>query len=464
MSPKTKKTATFLIRWGIAVAGVWYVLAKTSFHDRVLVIDPRTDRPVAVRVLGNAHDSDAQFDIIDPVTGQKRLIDRDQVWIKPDGTTFRMPGPDGTLQKATLLAVRPSDHPGDNVLPAELLILDHGVPKQIDPSRTTGVYTATVPYPRVDIGLIRLVHEANPWYLLLALAVLPVGYFVTSFRWHMLLEVLEIPIGLGRTFIINMVGAFYNTFMPGSTGGDLVKAYYASKHTTHRVRAVISVIWDRLLGLLALIVLGGAMAALQLNVPDCRRVAIACGALLVATAAGLFVFYHPLLRKITGFDFILARLPAQRQLNNAVEAMHLYGRRPIVSVLAIIMTFPVHITTIVSASLAGHAFGISMPLFYYWVAVPVIVLVGAIPISPQGAGVMEFFAIELTRAQGVPTSQALALAMSIRLGAMFWNLVAGLFVLRGGYHAPTAAEQNELEKDEAETPRAIHPSLATAQP
>ena len=28
-----------------------------------------------------------------------------------------------------------------------------------------------------------------------------------------------------------------------------------------------------------------------------------------------------------------------------------------------------------------------------------------------------------------------------------WNLVAGLFVLRGGYHAPTAAEQHELEAE-----------------
>jgi hypothetical protein len=79
--------------------------------------------------------------------------------------------------------------------------------------------------------------------------------------------------------------------------------------------------------------------------------------------------------------------------------------------------------------------------------VPVIALVGAIPVSPQGAGVMEFFAVELTRRHGVSISQAFVLVMSIRLIAVFWNLVAGVFVLRGGYHAPSEKEAEAFEAD-----------------
>jgi hypothetical protein len=58
---------------------------------------------------------------------------------------------------------------------------------------------------------------------------------------------------------------------------------------------------------------------------------------------------------------------------------------------------------------------------------------------------MEFTAIALTEPRGATPGQAVALAMSIRLGQIFWNLVAGLFVLRGGYHAPTATEQDAFE-------------------
>ena len=128
--------------------------------------------------------------------------------------------------------------------------------------------------------------------------------------------------------------------------------------------------------------------------------------------------------------------------------MELYGKRPLASGTALVMTFPVHMTTIFSAYLAGQAFGLKMPFLYYWTVVPVLALVGAIPISPQGVGVMESFAVLLTQKQGVTVSQAIALAMSIRIGQMFWNLLGGgLFVFRGGYHAISEKEQEELEQD-----------------
>ena len=135
-------------------------------------------------------------------------------------------------------------------------------------------------------------------------------------------------------------------------------------------------------------------------------------------------------------------------VQNAVHSMELYGRRPGAMLVALLLCFPVHITTIISATFAGEAFRLPLSPLYYWVIVPVIALVGAIPISPQGAGVMEFFGIKLlTVRHNVNVSQAVALVMAIRLVQMTWNLVAGLFVLRGGYHAPTEAEQHALEAE-----------------
>jgi uncharacterized membrane protein YbhN (UPF0104 family) len=131
--------------------------------------------------------------------------------------------------------------------------------------------------------------------------------------------------------------------------------------------------------------------------------------------------------------------------------MEIYRRRPWPVLWAIVVTFPVHATVVVSATFAGLAFGLPLPVTYYWVVVPVVVLAGAIPISPQGAGVMEFFAILLTRRQGATVSQAFALTMSIRLVQILWNLVGGIFVVRGNYHAPTEREAEELTSDTAES-------------
>ena len=451
MKKQIKKWAKFTLRWGIAVFGIWYVLAKTSFHDRVIILD-QNDRPLAVRVVENLHESDASFQAFDPPSDVPAIIPRDDVWTMAERHSVTITAPDGKPEKVSLLAVHPKANQQPNQPPAELVILepDASKPRKIEPSQVVGGYNIRVPYPLLDVGLLRLVRDANAFYLLIALILLPISYFITSRRWHMLLETVDIHLSQGRTFVLNMVGSFYNSFMPGSTGGDLIKAYYASRQTPHRTRAVMSVIVDRILGLLALIILGGVMAATQWKIPTCRYVAIASGLIIFGTFAGLFVFYHPQLRQKTGLAWLMRRLPMQHQVNRAIETMEIYGRHPWVSILAVVMTFPVHMTTIVSATFAGKAFGLPLHALYYWAVVPVITLVGAIPISPQGAGVMEYFAVELTRRQGVAVSQAFALVMAIRFCQIFWNLAAAIFVLRGGYHAPTAKEAESLEEDDEE--------------
>jgi uncharacterized membrane protein YbhN (UPF0104 family) len=183
---------------------------------------------------------------------------------------------------------------------------------------------------------------------------------------------------------------------------------------------------------------------------DCRRVAIGSALIMLAVIGGMLVFFTPALRRLFGVDYILSRLPMQKQVQNAIQVMKIYKRRPALVIWALIITFPVHITVVISAMLAGKAMGLPLPSLYYFVVVPVVVLVGAIPISPQGAGVMEFFAISLTRRYGMTVGQAFALTMAIRIVQMAWNLTGGIFVFRGGYHAPSSREQEELETDQVE--------------
>jgi uncharacterized protein (TIRG00374 family) len=467
MTDKTKKWLKFALRWTIAAAGITFVLWKIEFHDRVTVLHRADGRPVSVRVLGEPRDADATFRILLPLPtrdgGQleERVVPRGDLWVEPDVGKSRLltdpqtgqPTPNGPKYRilaalAGKLAPR-AVGASEGRREAQRLLVEHPDTEALSavgPEAVADKDARFVSSPLVDVGLIRLVRNARWKFLVAALALLPISFLLTSYRWKILLDALEIHIGATRTFVINMVGAFYNSFMPGSTGGDLVKAYYVAKHTDLRTRAVLSVLVDRVIGLVALIILGGTMAALQFHLRECARVAVASAVLLGVVAVGLLVFYHPTLHRLTGLDFILKRLPMQRQVHKAVEAMHMYGRRPKEPLKALLLSFPVHITTILSATLAGMAFDLPLGVLYYWVVVPVIALSGAIPISPQGAGVMEFTAIALTEPRGATPGQAVALAMSIRLGQIFWNLVAGLFVLRGGYHAPTQKEQHEFEE------------------
>ena len=108
------------------------------------------------------------------------------------------------------------------------------------------------------------------------------------------------------------------------------------------------------------------------------------------------------------------------------------------------MTLPIHALVVFSAMFAGMAFDLPLSPIFYWTVVPVVVLAGSIPISPQGAGVMEAVAYVLTRSQGCTMGHVLALTMSIRLVQMLWNLTGFFFVVRGGFQVPTQNQQAEL--------------------
>jgi uncharacterized protein (TIRG00374 family) len=448
---KVIKIGTSILRWSIAVVGIFWVLHQISWRDQVLAILPGQTIPTRVNLADrSATDSDKIYKVIDPVSGSTLALPRALIVNEPDKAKMRVlvHGKPEFLLGVDLSEDLKEVH---GLLVSESLT---GPGVQIKPGDAPD-YRITVPHPLVQQGVIRMAEEANWLFLLAAIIVIPLTFTITSYRWHELMRALDIQVALSRTFVLNMVGNFYNTFMPGSTGGDVLKAYYVAKQTHHRTRAVMSVIVDRVIGLLALIILGGTMAATQWHIPMCRRVAIASWLIIAITALGLVVFYVPLLRKITGFNFLVSRMPMQKQVHNAMDTMHILGRRPYLAAGALLISLPVHCVVVVSALLAGKAFGLHLAPAYYFMAIPVIVLAGAIPISPQGAGVMEYFAIKLLEPQGVTVAQAFAITMSIRLVQILWNVSGGFFVLRGGFHAPSQTEQKEVEaEDEGEPPAA----------
>ena len=59
--------AKFLLRWGIAVLGIWYVISQISWYDRVLVVWPNAPLTVPTQqvLARTALDSDHLFYVLD---------------------------------------------------------------------------------------------------------------------------------------------------------------------------------------------------------------------------------------------------------------------------------------------------------------------------------------------------------------------------------------------------------------
>ena len=88
-----------------------------------------------------------------------------------------------------------------------------------------------------------------------------VGTAVSSYRWSCLLALQQVVISQWDAFRLTMIGVFFNLFGLGGVGGDVFKMYYVRSHAGNRKEeAMLSIVVDRVLGLLGLFVV--ALAAL----------------------------------------------------------------------------------------------------------------------------------------------------------------------------------------------------------
>lgn len=104
-------------------------------------------------------------------------------------------------------------------------------------------------------GLAELLQ--NPlqvWPLLAAFILCAAGVSITFIRWYILVRAQHLPFTLHNAFRLGLIGYYLNTFLPGSVGGDLLKAYFIAKEQPgKRAVAVATVMADRLIGLWGLI-------------------------------------------------------------------------------------------------------------------------------------------------------------------------------------------------------------------
>src|SRR3979409_1880890 len=82
-------------------------------------------------------------------------------------------------------------------------------------------------------------------------------------RWHILLKVQGINLSIPRMSGLFFIGMFYNQFLPGGTGGDIIKSYLLLKETDKKAGGLLAVVFDRLIGLVALVFITGTLVTMR---------------------------------------------------------------------------------------------------------------------------------------------------------------------------------------------------------
>jgi glycosyltransferase 2 family protein len=382
-----KKTLSLVLRLALAALGIGYIIWTLSWHDRVVIPSGYSfadgavaDRELSLRVL--SQDSDGLY-------------------------TLKGPKEAGPVRV----------HVPQDVVSAD--------------------------QPRFTPGIATTMGGADLRLLLLGLALILPVFPVQAARWWLLMRCRGMHVPYARAFRLTMVGLFFNFCMPGMTGGDVVKAYYAAKGSGARGIAVMSVIFDRITGLLGLVLLAGIAGLVMLwrggLEPDVRGLVTTVTLLIWLGFAGALVapvfFFSRNVRSAVGLDRLFARLGPEHILVRIDDTAAAYRNHKRVILTAVLVSLPVHFCQALATTLAGWALGMELPIELMLTVLPVVFLAGSVPLTYQGLGVMEALAVAmLLPSEYADANQLVSMLVLIRLFLIVYALIGAALMLRGDIH------------------------------
>ncbi len=307
---------------------------------------------------------------------------------------------------------------------------------------------------KIDVREIKKVGEGWPW---LAAALVPYGLVLglCAYRWKLLLKAQDIDYSTHDAFALTMVGHFFNQFLLGTTGGDVVKAYsLAMEQRGKRSAAVMSVFVDRAVGLLVLV--GVALLAIPFNLerilahPYLRYLAGMVVCVFVGSLVAGYFFFSARIRSLRLVRSLLERLPLRKVAGQISQAIYVYKLHPRVVIAAVLSSLGVHVLVVLMHLLLARALcseEISWGAFFF--LVPIAQIAIAIPLQPPGAlGTGEWVYATLLPMAGVPENQGALVCILQRLVYYAWALLGCAYYLRRRARVDQAVHEAEVD-DEA---------------
>jgi len=270
--------------------------------------------------------------------------------------------------------------------------------------------------------------SAQPAWLAATLLLVLACLFCGAERWCTALSGLDVSLTRARAIALFMVGHFFNGFLPGSTGGDVARAFYTTRETRERrTHAVMSIIVERLAGIAVLLILtllgllaSGEYAQLPLALALIGSLAAAILVVLVGLPDLPRIAKLPMLRQVIQHQRIA---PFAQKLYAALRLCH---AQPLLILHLLGWSLLQHTCAITSWLTLAWGLGFTVRATTYILLVPAVLTAQMIPITPGGLGVREGAAVTLLPLAGMAPHEAMVLSLASYVVSLVWSAVGGL--------------------------------------
>jgi len=253
--------------------------------------------------------------------------------------------------------------------------------------------------------------DFHPAWYIAATALIFSHFFVQSVVIRTLLAAKGAAVQARRVFRLTIISNFFGLFVPGGVGPDVVLCYNMVRSTEKKEVALSAIIFIRIAVLFLMAVMAFAVSFHPIAAR--AEIHLLTGAVLFAFLAYYFVMANrntlALARKLLDF---LNRHRLTAVLFKTYFALSEYGRdrKTIVHIAPLLIASA--LVKIITDYFVARSLGFDIPLLYFFIFIPLITVISAVPLTFAGLGVREGSFVGLFTLAGVPAEQAIAVSLT----------------------------------------------------
>ncbi|MEM0952087.1 MAG: lysylphosphatidylglycerol synthase transmembrane domain-containing protein [Cyanobacteria bacterium P01_H01_bin.74] len=302
-----------------------------------------------------------------------------------------------------------------------------------------------VQYTGLEATLEKL-SSANLWYIPAGVVFYLFSQLISAYRWQFLSVALNFRFTLLTFYNIYLIGMFFNLFLPGAIGGDMLRMVYLARNANRKKReALLTLLAERGVGLIALLFLSTLVCfippmnqrdlSLPLQLPVIMKAAVSIDLRLILYAlSSIMVMGYVALWMLP-----LNKLTKKLQALTLLIQARVYWADTTLLVKSIAISLLVHMMMVIMHLLIATALGVSVPVLYITVVYGIVSLASVLPIAFNGFGVREGVYVLLLTKIGISPQTALAFALYWVIISTVTSLLGGIVFLQGKHKASQIA-------------------------
>ncbi|MBU1062139.1 MAG: flippase-like domain-containing protein [Candidatus Omnitrophica bacterium] len=297
---------------------------------------------------------------------------------------------------------------------------------------------------RHDIGgIIDILKTSNKLFFVLAISIILPLTILLAYRLKLLMSGQNISLPMKDFVHLTFIGYFFNNFFPTAIGGDIAKAYYASKKANNKAAAYAAVLADRIVGVLACVsiaIIGIIFVGKDFNNNKIIW-AVVIMAILLISAVFLLLNEGKIRYFIPGFVRKSVFTKLREKVSKLYGAINFYKHSTRLLIKAYILSVLMQAGTVLCIYFFVLCVGGQMHLLKLFLIIPLVWAVSMVP-SLNGLGVREGAFVYFLKGE-IGADSAFAVSLMWLGVIILFSIIGGVMHLLYPIKVKRGGEEND---------------------